>query len=86
MKIEKKIWPKYFKDIKSGKKNFELRLADFKCKPSDVLILREWDQKKKKYTGRILEKKVAYVLRTKDLTFWAKKDIEECGFQIIALK
>jgi len=28
-KIEKKIWKEYFQLIIDGKKNFELRLADF---------------------------------------------------------
>lgn len=54
--IHKKIWPKYFRLMKAGKKNVELRLADFKIKPEDTLILEEWDPKKKKYTGRILKK------------------------------
>ncbi|HPO75467.1 MAG TPA: DUF3850 domain-containing protein [Candidatus Pacearchaeota archaeon] len=50
--IKKKILPKYFDLVKSGKKKFELRLADFKIKEGDVLILEEWDPKKKEYTGR----------------------------------
>jgi len=28
-KIEKKVWPEYFQAIVEGKKNFEVRLADF---------------------------------------------------------
>lgn len=83
MKIEKKTWPKFFEDIKSGKKNFDVRLADFKCKPGDVLVLREWDPKKKKYSGRVLEKKIKYVLKNKDLTFWTKKDIEKYGLLVM---
>lgn len=86
MKIEKKIWPGYFKDIKRGKKNFELRLADFKCKPGDILVLREWDPKKKKYVGGIIKKKIGYVLRTKNLTFWKKNDIKKHGYQVIGFK
>ena len=34
--IRKKIWPKYFKFIKSGKKRFELRLADFKAREAQI--------------------------------------------------
>lgn len=83
MKIEKKVWPKFFEDIKSGKKTFDVRIADFKCKPGDILVLREWDPKKKKYTGRIIEKKIGYVLKTNNLTFWKKKDIEKYGFQVL---
>ncbi|MFW9878361.1 MAG: DUF3850 domain-containing protein, partial [Candidatus Thorarchaeota archaeon] len=37
MKIEKKTWPEYFKKIVNKEKNFELRLADFKCKKGDTL-------------------------------------------------
>ena len=86
MKIEKKTWPKFFEEIKRGRKNFELRLADWKCKPGDILVLREWDPKTKKYSGRVVEKKVTYVLKTKGLKFFAKKDIKKYGFQIISLK
>jgi hypothetical protein len=31
VRIEKKIWPKYFQAIIDGKKTYELRLADFDC-------------------------------------------------------
>lgn len=34
--IQKKIQPKYFELVKSGKKKFELRLADFKAKEGDI--------------------------------------------------
>ena len=84
--IRKKTWPKFFEQIKNGKKNFDVRLADFKIKPDDILVLEEWNPKNKKYTGRKLEKKVTYVLKTKNLKFWPKKDIAKYGFQIIAFK
>ena len=58
MIIKKKIWPEYFKLVKSGRKKFELRLADFEIKEGDILVLEEWDPKKKKYTGRRIRKKV----------------------------
>lgn len=86
MKIEKKVWPEYFNKIKSGDKTFELRLADWKCKTGDILVLREWNQKTKKYTGNKIEKKVTYVIKTKDQMFWSKEEIEKYGFQIIAFK
>lgn len=69
MKIEKKVWPEFFNAILAGKKTFELRLADFECKPDDTLILKEWDPGTKQYTGRAIEKKVAYSLKTKDIRF-----------------
>lgn len=86
MKIEKKVWPEFFQKIIDGDKTFELRLADFKCSPGDVLILREWDPKTKEYTGRAIEKKVTYVAKTKDIKFWPNEEIEKYGFQIIAFK
>jgi len=86
MKHTKKIWPKYFEKIADGSKTFELRLADWKCKEGDILILQEWDPKTQKYTGREIEKKVSYVAKTKDMKFWSKEEVEKFGYQIIALK
>lgn len=86
MKIEKKVWPEYFQKIVDGDKNYELRLADFECGPGDVLVLKEWNQKTKEYTGRIIKKIVTYVGRTKNQNFWPNEDVEKYGFQIIAFK
>ncbi len=85
--IEKKIWPKYFELIKSNKKRFELRLADFKIREGDILLLKEWNPKTKEYTGRSIEKKVTYVGKHKlDKLFWPKEEIEAKGLQIISLE
>ena len=85
--IKKKIWPKYFKAITSGKKKFDLRLNDFKVKEGDILLLEEWNPKTQKYTGRKIKKKVTYVLKFKiDNLFWPKEKIEEKGLQIISLE
>lgn len=86
MKIAKKTWPDLFQKIIDGDKNFDLRLADFECKEGDILVLEEWDPKTKKYTGRVLEKKVTFVLKTKDIKFWPEKDVEKYGYQIISFK
>ncbi len=84
--IEKKVWPEYFQLILDGKKKYELRLADFECKPGDILRLREWDPKKKQYTGRALEKTVTRVFCTKDQRFWPQADVEKHGFQVISFE
>jgi len=86
MKIEKKVWPEYFQKILDGVKTYELRLADFECKPEDILVLKEWNPETKEYTGRKIEKEVTYVGKTKGLKFWPKEEIEKYGFQIIAFK
>ncbi|MBS3117541.1 DUF3850 domain-containing protein [Candidatus Woesearchaeota archaeon] len=86
MRIEKKIWPESFQKVLSGEKTFEVRLADFKCNPEDILVLKEWNPKTGKYTGRAIEKRVSYVIKTKDIKFWPKEEIEKYGFQVIGLK
>lgn len=86
MKIEKKIWPQFFEKIEGGEKTFELRLADFDCKPGDTLVLKEWNPDTRQYTGREMEKEVTYVIRTKDTKFWSPEDVEKYGYQIISFK
>ena len=86
MRIEKKIWPKFFEKILSGDKTFELRLADWECNPGDILVLKEWNPKIKEYTGREIEKEVTYVSKTKDIKFFNKEEIDKYGFQVIAFK
>jgi len=89
MEIKKKIWPQYFEKIKSGDKNFELRLADWECHTGDILILQEWNPDTKSYTGRELTKTVSYVIKTKDINnagMWSEEEINKYGFQIISLK
>ena len=86
MKIEKKIWPEFFEKVASGEKTFELRLADWECRPGDFLVLKEWNPDTKQYTGREIDKEVTYVLKTKDVKLFPQDDIERYGFQIISIK
>lgn len=83
MRIEKKAWPELFEDVRIGKKKFDLRLADFDVNEGDVLVLREWDPETGTYTGREIGKTVTYVLKTRDLGFSTKEEIEKYGQQII---
>lgn len=86
--IKKKIWPQFFDDVVSGKKKYELRLADFKVQEGDTLILEEWNPETEKYTGRSVEKKVTYVGKFKigEIPFWADKEVREKGIQIISIE
>jgi len=84
--IKKKIHPEYFEMVKSGKKKFELRLADFDIKEGDTLILEEWDPETKEYTGRKLEKKASYILKFDLDKFGQKKEVEEKGLYVIQLE
>lgn len=86
MIIKKKISPEWFEQVRSGQKNFEIRLADWVCKEGDTLVLCEWDPKTGKLTGRKIEKKVACVVDTKECNFWPKKDIQKYMFQVIGFR
>lgn len=83
--IKKKIWSKYFDLVSSGKKKFELRLADFDIAEGDTLLLEEWDSKTKEYTGRTIEKKVSFLLRFKLNDFGQEQEIKEKGLLVIQL-
>lgn len=84
--VKKKIPREYFELIKSGRKKFELRVADFNIKDGDTLVLEEWDSKRKKYTGRKLKKKVGYILKFPLNKFGQKKLIEKYGLYVIQLE
>lgn len=86
--IKKKILPEYFELIKSGKKKFELRLADFDVKEGDTLILEEWTGlgADRKPTGRTIEKKVGYVLKFDLDKFGQKEAIEKHGLYVLGLE
>ncbi len=83
--IKKKSWPEIFEKVLSGEKKFDLRLGDFEISEGDILILEEWDPEKEEYTGRKLEKKVGFVLKTKDVEFWPEEDVNKFGFVIVSL-
>lgn len=64
MKIhELKTDKEFFLDIASGRKGFELRKDDRGIEKGDILLLREYDAEKKKYTGRVSPRQVAYILK-----------------------
>lgn len=83
--IEKKVLAKYFDQIISGEKTYEVRLADWECKPGDTLVLTEIDNISKNPTGRLIRKKVGFVGKTKDFDFWSKEAVDKYGYQVISL-
>lgn len=86
-KIRKKVWPKWFDDVASGKKKYELRLNDFDVEAGDILVLEEWDPETKEYTGRSVEREVTYAADFKfDDLWWPKEEIEEKGLLVMSLK
>ena len=83
--IKKKIWPEYFELVSSGKKRFELRLADFDIAEGDTLLLEEWDPKTKEYPGKSIEKKASFLLKFKLDDFGQEQEIKEKGLFVIQL-
>lgn len=75
---ELKILPKYFKDVATSRKNFELRYNDRNFKVGDILLLKEYENGT--YTGREVKRKVKYILYG-DGTLGLSKD-----YCILALK
>lgn len=59
--IRKKCDPEIFNLVLSGKKDFDLRLADFELQPGDLFVLEEFDAKAQSYTGRKIERLVKSV-------------------------
>jgi hypothetical protein len=84
--LHKKTWPSLFQKVLSGKKNCDLRLADFDIKEGDTLVLEEWDPKTKEYTGRKIEKKVVNLTHVFPLDFASPEELEECGQYLIELE
>jgi len=85
-RIEKKCWPEFFQAIVDGTKAFEIRLADVKYEPGDILVLREWDPLTEQHTGREIEKEITYVIETRELKFWPKEETEKHGLVVLSLK
>jgi len=87
MKIIKGIQEKYFREVFDGRKRFEVRLDDFKCKLGDILVLKEQKQGSKILTGRRIELEILYKLNTKHLSkYYSKKDIEKHGLLIMGIR
>lgn len=84
--IKKKIMPEFFELVRSGKKRFELRVADFDIKENDTLILEEWNPETKKYTGQQIKKKAGFILRFSLDKFGQKDLINKKGLYVIQLE
>lgn len=61
---ELKIWPRFYEEIKTGRKTYELRRddRDFQC--DDVLVLNEYDPDTKIFSGRQISRRVTSIMRT----------------------
>jgi hypothetical protein len=57
-----KSWPEFFEPLFAGIKTFELRNNDRKFKVGDLLVLKEYDDRKGVYTGREVKKFISYMI------------------------
>ena len=83
--ITKKVWPKFFEQLLSGEKQFELRLADFELNPGDTLVLKEFDQETQAFTGRKITKVAQKVMKINPAEMYSLDEIETYGFYLIDL-
>lgn len=67
---ELKCWPKYFQELKEGRKTFELRRDDRGFKVGDTLWLREWT-KSTGYTGAMSHRPISHILTAGDMGAFA---------------
>lgn len=78
---ELKCWPDFFRPIVSGEKSFELRYDDRGFRAGDILRLREWLPRQKRYTGREAWRLVTYVLAGRP---WLEKGYIALGLRPIS--
>jgi ASC-1-like (ASCH) protein len=86
MEIRKKCWPDMFELVRTGRKNTDLRLADFSIKEGDTLVLEEFDPKSKKYTGRSVKKRVKNLNKVNLTDFHSVDKIKKFGHWIIEME
>jgi ribosomal protein S17 len=84
--IKKKTWPEYFQKILDGKKNVDIRLADFDVNEGDTLVLEEYNPETKKYTGRVLKKKIKNINKVNMMDFSSAENIKKYGHYILEME
>lgn len=63
MEHDLKCWPVFFQMVDDLMKQFEIReVRDRHFEVGDTLLLREWEPKTERYTGRRCRRLVTYIL------------------------
>jgi len=86
MEIKKKTWPELFQKMLDGKKNADVRLADFEVGEGDVIVFEEYNPESREYTGRVLKKRVKNLNKIKLTDFNSVEDINKFGHWVIELE
>ena len=56
----------FYSDVKSGIKSFEVRINDRNFQVGDFLVLKQYDQKNKIYSGDAILREIKYILTQND--------------------
>ena len=70
----------------NGEKKAEFRIADFALQAGDILVLREFDPKAKKFSGRKLERKCVRATKFNPLDYYKAEDLKRHGCYLIELE
>ena len=57
-----KTWPIFYERLLDGSKTFEFRFNDRDYRVNDNLVLKEWDVRSEKYTGRYIHRTITYIM------------------------
>ena len=76
---ELKILPKWFEDVQTNKKNFEIRKNDRNFEVGDYLILKEWHRGK--FTDRYVIRQIEYIYKG-DGTYGLTEDYCVLGLKV----
>lgn len=79
---ELKVDPRYFKELESGSKTFEIRKDDRPFQVSDVLLLKSFDNENAEYTGATI---FAYVLGVFGREIHEKEYVRD-GYVILSIE
>ena len=80
-----KSWPRFFNEIITGNKKHELRRNDRRYEVGMHLLLREYDEHKLEYTGRVQEVKITYIT-TDDTPCALSDDALSSNYSILSIE
>lgn len=77
---ELKTHPEYFCEVISGRKPFEIRFNDRNFKVGDLLVLREYEPKIGRFTGRYVQRVITYIA---DNQQWLRPGYVVLGIDVV---
>lgn len=83
MEVIKKSWPEFFSKHKSHKRCSEVRLADFDLRSGDTILLKEFNPKNRKFTGREARRKCKAVQKFSPLKHYTMAQLKKYGLYVI---